>query len=203
MWSWLAILVCLAAAAWLLFFLSTRHQAKPSAQETLLRSALVLRDGRLYPQGSEKPFTGFVIERWPGGEMQSRSSVSNGLLEGLSEGWHTNGQRQVEEIFHDGVSDGLRTKWHPNGKKLSEANIKAGKIEGIFRRWDESGALSEEILMRDGNPDGLSRGFYPSGFLRAEARMERGKILEQHFWKDGEKNASEAPGMETKAKSEK
>lgn len=183
---WLALggaVVCLGVV--LVWTVRPRSSAGPATEA--LRGQLTLRDGRLYAAGTGEPFTGSMIERRPDGTLQARSSVSNGLLEGLSEGWHTNGQRQVEELFHDGVSDGPRTKWHPNGQKLSEATIKAGKLEGVFRRWDEGGALSEEISMRNGKPDGWSRAFYPSGFLKAEARMEQGNLLEQHFWKDGER----------------
>ncbi len=186
---WLALAgaaVCLGVA--LLWMARPRPQAGPATEA--LRGQLTLRDGRLYAAGAGELFTGSMMERRPDGTLQARSSVSNGLLEGLSEGWHTNGQRQVSELFHGGVSDGLRTKWHPNGQKLSEATIKAGKIEGLFRRWDETGALSEEITMRDGQPDGWSRAFYPSSNLKAEARMDQGKLLEQHFWKDGERKAS-------------
>ena len=180
--------VCLGVA--LLWMAWHRPQTGPATEA--LRGQLTLRDGRLYAAGEGDPFTGSMIERRPDGTLQARSSLSNGLLEGLSEGWHTNGQRQVLESFHAGVSDGLRTKWHPNGQKLSEATIKSGKIEGLFRRWDETGALSEEITMRDGKPDGRSRAFYPSGSLKAEARMQQGNLIEQHFWKDGERPVSAA-----------
>jgi antitoxin component YwqK of YwqJK toxin-antitoxin module len=150
------------------------------------RSALVLRDGQWYGRGLNTPFTGVMTETYENGALKSRSAISNGLVEGLSEGWHTNGQMQVREHFRLGVSHGLRTKWHPNGQRLSEVTVVEGKLHGTFRRWTETGALSEEIEMSHGNPDGLSRAYYPSGFLKAEARLRDGVVLEQKFWPDGE-----------------
>jgi antitoxin component YwqK of YwqJK toxin-antitoxin module len=46
--------------------------------------------------------------------------VSNGQLNGVSEGWFTNGVLQIREHFMDGSSEGPVTKWHSSGAKLSE-----------------------------------------------------------------------------------
>src|SRR5689334_3873751 len=88
--------ILLIAAAGFVFF-----QAKPrqsiSPQRQLPRNELQLVDGRLTDHGV--PFTGIVLEYYGGGQLKSRSCVSNGLLEGLSEGWYTNSVLQVTEHF--------------------------------------------------------------------------------------------------------
>lgn len=150
------------------------------------REALILREGLRYRQGETAPFTGVMTEFYGDGTLQSRSVISNGLLEGLSEGWYTNGCKQVEEIFRGGVSHGLRVKWYENGQDLSEAPIVSGKMEGVFKRWHENGVLAEEVPMRNGNPNGLVRAFYPSGRLKAEARLTDGVVSDQKNWADGE-----------------
>lgn len=150
------------------------------------RDALILRDGLRCRQGEPGPFTGVMTEFYGDGTLQSRSVISNGLLEGLSEGWYTNGCKQVEEIFRSGVSHGLRIKWHENGRELSEAPIVSGKMEGVFKRWHENGVLAEEVPMRNGNPNGRVRAFYPSGCLKAEARLTDGVVFDQKNWADGE-----------------
>jgi antitoxin component YwqK of YwqJK toxin-antitoxin module len=166
-------------------------RALTSVQETP-RSALSLREGRLYYNATTNLFTGLVADRYDATIPKSRSEVSNGLLEGLSEGFYTNGQKQVEEHFHAGVSCGLRTKWYEDGQKCAEANIVDGKIEGVFRRWHTNGVLSQEITMKGNQPDGLSRSYYLSGCLKADATLRGGKVLEQHFWKEGVRSG-EAP----------
>lgn len=172
-------------------YLGVRSSKKAPLPQAL-RSELTLRDGRLYRINEPAPFTGVMLEKYPDGKLQSRSELKDGQIDGLSEGWLTNGVLQVQERFANGVSHGVRTKYHPNGQKLSEANIENGKITGLFRRWHDNGQLAEEVNMRDGNADGPSVAFYPSGFLKAEAELKNGNVVTQKFWKDGEKKA-EAP----------
>jgi len=162
---------------------SHRPPPKPTPREVPVRE-LTLRDGRSYWKDQTVPFTGAITEAYPGGISKSRSVLSNGLLDGVSEGWYTNGVLQVREHFVDGVSHGLREKWFDSGVKMSEATIKEGKIEGVFRRWHENGKISEEVEMRGGNPNGTSVAYYPTGSLKARARLEDGKVIEQKFWKD-------------------
>jgi antitoxin component YwqK of YwqJK toxin-antitoxin module len=179
------MLVCVLGGALAgLLWLSLRAR-KPTLEE-VPRERLTLREGRWCVGENHTPFTGFLVERYESGLVKSRSSVREGLLEGWSEGWYTNGQKQVTECFHAGVSHGLRTKWHANGRKLSAVLIVEGRLDGTFRRWNEDGTLAEEIAMKAGQPDGISRAYYPSGFLKAEARLRDGKLLEQKHWKEGE-----------------
>ncbi|MBM3880281.1 MAG: toxin-antitoxin system YwqK family antitoxin [Verrucomicrobia bacterium] len=176
-----ALIAALVVTGWKLF--------RPAVVEPLpelRRDELTLREGRLCRLGETSPFTGVMVEFGAAGLLQSRSSVSNGLLEGISEGWYTNGHVQVREHFVAGVSHGPRLKWHANGQQLSEANIVQGQIEGLFRRWHEDGSLAEEIQMKSGQPDGAARSYYASGFVKAEARLRAGEVLEQRFWSDGE-----------------
>lgn len=177
-----AIVIAAAAILVALYF----RRPAPAAVSTLHRAQLTLKDGRLFRTGSELPFTGLMIETNALGGLLSRSSVSNGLLEGASEGFYTNGQIQVLEFFRGSISHGTRTKWHPNGVKASEGHISMGKVEGVFVRWAEDGTVAEEITMKSNEPSGPSRAYYPSGFIKAEARLENGKAIEQKFHSDGE-----------------
>lgn len=150
------------------------------------RSSLVVKDGKLFRPAQAEPFTGTIVEYYGPKQLQSRSVVSNGILHGLSEGWHTNGVRQVAENFVSGVSDGVRVKWYPSGAKLSEATIAGGKLNGTFRRWHENGALAEQIELRDDQPHGQSLAYYPSGWLKVRVRLEHGQVLATDSFKDGE-----------------
>jgi antitoxin component YwqK of YwqJK toxin-antitoxin module len=105
------------------------------------------------------------------------------LLEGLSEGWFTNGVLQVSEHFIKGLSHGLRTKYHENGAKLSEANIVSGTIEGIYQRWHENGMLAERVYLINGIADGEAASYFPDGSLKARVRLDHGTVVEQQFVK--------------------
>ncbi|MBI5800998.1 MAG: toxin-antitoxin system YwqK family antitoxin [Verrucomicrobia bacterium] len=159
---------------------------EPLAPPEVPRASLVLKDGRLHRPAQGEPFTGTVVEYYAPGRLQSRSVISNGLLHGLSEGWHTNGVRQVAENFVGGISEGVRVKWYPGGMKLSEAAITGGKLNGTFRRWHENGKLAEQIELRDDQPHGESSSYFPSGCLKTRVRMERGQPTGTESFMDGE-----------------
>ena len=180
---WGVILV-LVAGLWLFLRQLPGDPERPMIE--VARPYLTLRSGRLYHGPEKRTFTGFLVERYPGGLLKSRSVVSNGVLWGLSEGWHTNGVLQVQERFVQGVSDGLRTKWHENGQKASEVPIVKGKLHGTFQRWDEQGRLMESLELKNGEPDGVSMAWHPSGALKTRMVMANGKVVEKMNWKDGE-----------------
>lgn len=150
------------------------------------RRDLVINDGRWYRAGETNAFNGWMVDLYPEGARLSRSQISNGLLNGVSEVWHTNGVMQVREHFKDGISSGLREKWHENGARQSQAIIVDGKVTGTFESWYDNGQLSEQIEMKSGQPDGVAWAYYPSGFLKAETTVREGQVLDRKSWKDGE-----------------
>jgi len=186
----LLLLVALASAAYATLFCITRKNPVALPNEQASAGSLLLRDGRWYRQGGIQPFTGILSDSYPGGALKSRSVVSNGFLEGLSEAWYSNGVKQVTEFYHAGVSHGPRTKWYDSGQKLSEVLVVHGKLEGTFSRYYEDGRLAESITLKNGLPDGPSSSYYPSGFVKAEARLAAGKLIEQKFWNDHERTSA-------------
>lgn len=155
----------------------------------LARTNLVRVAGLWCQTGRTNPFTGFMLEFYADGSTQSRSTVSNGILNGLSEGWYTNRQLQIREYYRTNYPDGLRTKWYPDGKKLSEATVVMGQTQGTLRRWYENGRLAEEIPMRDGKTEGLGRLYYKSGFLKSEITIHDGQVIQANSWPDGTRSA--------------
>jgi len=154
---------------------------------------LIRWDGRLVLRdNTNQTFNGWMTEHYQNGPLKSRSQISNGVLSGISEGFHTNGILQIREQFVDGIGDGLVEKWHPDGARLSSGTARHGQLEGTFRRWHTNGVLAEEISLKDGQPHGNSRAWFASGSLKAEVELENGKIVRQTFWKDGE-NKPPAP----------
>ena len=162
-----------------------------------LRSELTSRDGLLFQELGTQPFTGFMIESYKDGILKSRSQVVEGLLHGVSDGYHPNGQIQVREHFEKNISHGLRTKWFASGIKMSEATVVEGQMDGTFQRWDETGTLVEQIALRAGKAHGFSRAFYPSGYLKAQASMQDGEVISQQSWPDNEMKVAGLPTSDT------
>ena len=137
-----ALLLPLALSLGLLLALvltRPHHHPLPPAAPPLVelnRTNLLRLQNHWCVVGQTNPFSGVMVEYYPGGARMSRSVISNGLLNGLSQGWFTNGQMQIQETYHDSLADGQRTRWYPNGNKLSEATIVQGTavIDTIFLR---------------------------------------------------------------------
>lgn len=147
---------------------------------------LLLREGRLTRPDSGQAYTGWLVEKYGDGALRSKSFISNGVLEGISEGWHTNGIRQVREFFVAGKSEGTVTKWSADGLLVSVGTAHEGRLHGKFQRWHTNGVLAEEMELRDGVADGLARSWHASGHPRAEVRLEQGKVVSRRYWDDGQ-----------------
>jgi antitoxin component YwqK of YwqJK toxin-antitoxin module len=187
---WLIFII--AAAACLIWV--SRETPNPSSPTPTIRaeplSLLARQNARLYRTGETNAFTGFAIEHHQNGTLKSRSMIIDGLLQGLSEGWFTNGQKQLTEHFLQGVSHGQRLKWYADGQKHSEAQIAHGEFHGTFRRWHPNGTLAEEVQFEHGKPHGSAHAYYPSGFLKRSVIIKHGAIIQQNSYSDGERQAS-------------
>lgn len=151
-----------------------RPQVPP---EQVSRTDLMLREGRWMKADQTNLFTGVMVDFYPDGTLQSRSVVSNGLLQGLSEGWWTNGVMAVRENFNAGRSEGLRTKWDLAGNRVAETTIREGRIEGMHREWHTNGTLALEVTMSQGKPHGLSRKWSPDGSLAGQWTLSNGAVV--------------------------
>lgn len=168
----------LAALVGALFFATSCKPREKSLSELKLVAGILTHQG--------EPFTGVLVEHYPGGAPQSRSEVKKGRLHGKSEGWFAAGNREVEEFFINGVSHGKRTRWHSNGQIASEAFIQNGEISGTFRRWHPNGHLAEEISMLGGKPHGLSRSFQADGSPLAEVVFKNNRVVSSQYWDAGD-----------------
>ena len=152
----------------------------------LPRSALTLRDGRLYessttPSPDASPFTGVFYENFPSGERKLKIEVRDGKVHGTSVGYFENGQREVLEHFTHGVSNGLRTRWDTEGRKLSEEPIKNGKLNGTFVKWHPNGNKAVQMTMVKGEIDGVAEAWHPDGTLKSKTRFVDGKLINRQF----------------------
>ncbi len=78
------------------------------------------------------------VDRHLAGELKSRSTLGDGLFEGVSAGGYAYRVREIREGFRSGISDGGRTQWSPIGLIKSEATIKKGKSTGVYSEWREA-----------------------------------------------------------------
>lgn len=175
-----ALVLAALGLALVMVYLSPRRRpdASPPPVVEVDRKELVLQDGHLVRNGESNAFTGLMLEFYPDGTLQSRSAVSNGVLHGLSEGWHTNGVLAVQETFVLGRSEGIRTKWDPASNRIAESSIHDAKIHGFHREWHANGRLILEASMSEGQPHGLVRKWSPEGVLIGQWTLSNGVVVE-------------------------
>ena len=154
------------------------RRQSPVSLEQVSRNNLVLQSGRWMKTGETNVFTGVMVEFYPDGTLQSRSVVSNGLLNGVSEGWRTNGVLAVREMFNAGRSHGVRTKWDESGNRIAETDIRAGEIEGMHREWHTNGKPSLEVTMARGKAQGVARKWSLEGQLAGQWVMSNGVVIQ-------------------------
>ena len=174
-----AVLLSAIGLAVLVTYLQTRQRPKTVQTNVEVdRKELVLKDGLLVRNGQSNAFTGLMLESYPDGNLQSRSAVSNGLLEGLSEGWHTNGVLAVRESFVGGRSHGVRTKWDAASNRIAESSIREAKIHGFHREWHANGQLALDAEMADGQPHGEVWKWSADGLPVGRWILSNGVVLE-------------------------
>ncbi len=182
--AWLGILGTAAILVAVVFLLKGALEQPVEPLPELDLSELKKVDGRFYIAGETNVFSGMVVESYEDGSPKSRTVVADGLLDGLSEGWHSNGQKQISESFVAGVSHGPRTKWWPDGTKQSEGMVADGEWEGLYRKWHENGQLSQEIPMKQGKAHGVAKAWFPSGALKSRVELTDGETVKSEFFED-------------------
>jgi antitoxin component YwqK of YwqJK toxin-antitoxin module len=96
------------------------------------------------------PFSGFAIETFPDGKLQTQMSLMHGLQDGVTRRWHSNGQLESEQSFRNGIARGKHHQWHPDGILKAESTWNAGECVHA-RQFDEQG---RPILEMHGRPRG-------------------------------------------------
>jgi hypothetical protein len=74
----------------------------------------------------EAPFSGFAIETFPDGSLQTQMSLMHGFQDGVTRRWHHNGQLESEQNFRNGKPLGWHRKWQPDGTLHAEFAWTAG-----------------------------------------------------------------------------
>jgi antitoxin component YwqK of YwqJK toxin-antitoxin module len=166
----------LAAAVLTVILKPWQRELVPAEQVS--RNQLVLQQGRLMKTSQTNAFTGLMVEFYPDGTLQSRSAVSNGLLHGVSEGWHTNGVLAITEVFVSGTSHGTRTKWDAASNRIAETTISAGQIHGSHREWYTNGQPALEMSMVDGKAQGLARKWNPDASIAGQWVLSNGVVVQ-------------------------
>jgi histidinol-phosphate/aromatic aminotransferase/cobyric acid decarboxylase-like protein len=97
------------------------------------------------------PKDGWFRRYWSNGNLRYEWEYKDGKrADGVSKGWHENGQLSQQRTYKYGKQDGLWTWWYLNGQKEHEGIFKNGKVDGIWIFWNEKGQKEFEFTYKDG-----------------------------------------------------
>ena len=104
------------------------------------------KDGLLYRDGLEVPFTGRLIGRFEDGSVSMEASYKDGLPHGPQIRRFPGGSPALEAIFDYGILSGIKTKWWRQGIIREEEYWSEGQYRGR-RLWDQEGRLLREEIV--------------------------------------------------------
>ncbi len=108
--------------------------------------------GPLLGETPPPAFTGLWVNKYPSGELRSKTEYRNGVPHGTHRYWHhPTGVLMREDSYCDGKLHGKRLSWHLNGAKASEEQWKDGERHSVQLHW------------------------FPNGWKEAETHYEHGK----------------------------
>lgn len=139
----------------------------------------------------EKPYSGYVLEKYPNGQKATLNAYFKGKLEGIQhkwfdngakmevrhyaenrkvsthEGWYENGQKRYEYFIENDIPIKTHREWYPNGQLYSLFNYdNQGQPEGTQQMWFANGQIKANYVIKNG------RRF---GFLGAKGCMGEGE----------------------------
>lgn len=101
------------------------------------------------------------------GQLISDEYYLNGNKNGLSRTWHSNGTLASERHYKEGLSQGTTKLWSDKGVLLQVSRYDTlGQRDGFRESWYENGRLSERVHFHADELDGKSEYFYETGKLR-------------------------------------
>ena len=105
-------------------------------------SKLAEREGLVYYNKADTPFTGKGIKYWPTGEIQIKATFEEGILKQSSFLGIDGSLLESVEVIDDTT---ISIEWFSNGKKRYESKTFLGKKIHI-NRWNEDGTKRKELF---------------------------------------------------------
>ncbi|MBL8995252.1 MAG: toxin-antitoxin system YwqK family antitoxin [Spirochaetia bacterium] len=101
-----------------------------------------------------KPFTGQVVEKYPGGNLKSRTSYQTGKRFGTAETWYPTGGKDAVRYYKNGEKEGTHEAWWPNGQLRFRYFFRNGETEGDQWEWYSNSAPATHFQYRKGHEAG-------------------------------------------------
>jgi antitoxin component YwqK of YwqJK toxin-antitoxin module len=119
------------------------------------------------------------------GKLYSVQRFLDGKVTGIQEYFYKNGNQKTILNYLDGNLNGEISLYYPNGNKKRELHFKQGLRHGQEMLWDESGRL-ESLVDYDGDkPINKAQKWFPNGQLALEITYDNAhQVLQVQNWNE-------------------
>lgn len=125
---------------------------------------------------AQKPFSGFVFDKYPYEKLASKNGYLIGKLEGKQEKWYPDGSKMEIRFYHDNRKVGKHTGWWENGQMKFEYFIENDIPIKTHREWYPNGQLfSLSNYNQPGQPEGEQKMWFETGQIKANYIIKDGR----------------------------
>lgn len=142
---------------------------KESAQ-----SNFVIRDGLIFKNESQTPFTGLMVDE--GEKTLIKSEVTDGKKHGKNY-FYQNDKLMIEGNYSFGKMNGRWIYFFENGNIETSGNFKDDFKDGIWIGYFPTGQKFWEVNYINDKPDGKYLEFFLDGRVKFEIQFEMGKEI--------------------------
>ena len=123
-----------------------------------------------------KLYSGFVVEKYPNGQLAAKNGFVNGKLEGMQLKWYPDGSKMEARAYTANRKDGKHLAWWPNGKRKFLYLIENDTPVGVHYEWYEDGKLyALNSYNKEGQPEGKQQMCYDNGQIKSNYVIKEGR----------------------------
>ena len=166
-----------------------------SCSKEIPYSQSVERNGLKYEVNSEEPFSGTIISNSVYSDLNFKMSYKNGVLNGVSEGYYSNGQIKYKENYLNGKPDGVQEAYYESGQIKSKSTIRNGELDGIAEKYYENGQKEYKHLFKNGKRanEGVHTTYYFNGQIKSKFNYLNGELdgVQEAYYESGQIKSKE------------
>lgn len=131
---------------------------------------LVLQNGVYFLD--QRPFSGFVRDRFGNGSLERVASYARGRKHGITRTYYTNGQIRDVRSYRDNLAYGRHVGYWEDGTPQFDFLYVNDRREGIQKQWYQSGAPYAFLTFHDDREAGMQQAWRESGrpYINYEVR---------------------------------
>ncbi len=123
-----------------------------------------------------KPYSGYVLEKYPNGKKASQNAYFKGKLEGVQQKWFENGAKMEVRHYAENRKISTHEGWYENGQKRYKYFIENDIPIKTHREWYSSGQLYSLFNYdNQGQPEGSQQMWFATGQIKANYVIKNGR----------------------------